>query len=183
MGGPCGGIGRRGRLKICYRQRCGSSSLPGGTIGCGSGPAAAENPPTFLPRRTDRRFRHLREGAKDPCAKGPHSRRSSPCCRPSPTIWTASKRSPASILGGLRRMPVVTIRPLASVRARARHSSASQAGAMRGRATPRASRSVPATVRAGPFGPRSRRRHRPSSIAGTPGPSPPIPFFGRYRFR
>lgn len=29
---PCGGIGRRGRLKICYRQRCGSSSLPEGTI-------------------------------------------------------------------------------------------------------------------------------------------------------
>jgi hypothetical protein len=30
--GPCGGIGRRGRLKICYSQGCGSSSLPGGTI-------------------------------------------------------------------------------------------------------------------------------------------------------
>ena len=29
---PCGGIGRRGRLKICYSQGCGSSSLPGGTI-------------------------------------------------------------------------------------------------------------------------------------------------------
>src|SRR3546814_1001621 len=27
----CGGIGRRGRLKICYPQGCGSSSLPGGT--------------------------------------------------------------------------------------------------------------------------------------------------------
>ncbi len=29
--GPCGGIGRRGRLKIYYLQGCGSSSLPEGT--------------------------------------------------------------------------------------------------------------------------------------------------------
>lgn len=29
---PCGGIGRRGRLKICFSQGSGSSSLPGGTI-------------------------------------------------------------------------------------------------------------------------------------------------------
>ena len=28
---PCGGIGRRGRLKIYYLQGCGSSSLPEGT--------------------------------------------------------------------------------------------------------------------------------------------------------
>ena len=28
---PCGGIGRRGRLKICCPQGRGSSSLPGGT--------------------------------------------------------------------------------------------------------------------------------------------------------
>ena len=28
---PCGGIGRRGRLKICCPRGRGSSSLPGGT--------------------------------------------------------------------------------------------------------------------------------------------------------
>jgi hypothetical protein len=29
--GPCGGIGRRGRLKICFPKGSGSSTLPGGT--------------------------------------------------------------------------------------------------------------------------------------------------------